>query len=232
MLRSGLWPASVVVLAWSLTGCSALWRAGWETVKPTFQNSSKAVDRLALEPGQPVLKFSVNGHYALLALGYVDRGTEVWYSADGSVVRLRDGRLEGTDGLSVDWKNVASRDAALLPGANAPVTYTRVRDEMPGYRIQLEERVRILPLHSAPSAAPKALRQPAVRWFREEVVPDPAAGGWWTTRGKPYRYPGLYGWDVSVQPARLVFGSQCLAKEVCVTWEPRVNRAAPVGATR
>lgn len=186
------------------------------------------------DPSRTYLRARLARGTAYLVLGYRDSkaegDTDVYYSADGEVVKLRSGRLVGTAGLPLDWREVrhgnvpawsalvASQDAA------APVVYSRERDEMPGHRFGIRDVVSVRAIPPGPLAPTEA----GLRWFEEVSTPLSA-----TTPPLPAsRFAVL----TSAAGSQVVYSEQCLSPTVCLTLEAwpvsAALAAAPTAAGR
>jgi hypothetical protein len=101
-----------------------------------------------------------------LVLGYVDTDPqgdiETWYSAKGEVIKLQRGRIIGTIGLTTDWREV--RSSAIPKWGDLPATgfeYQRERDEMPGYRMGVRERITLARISAPTNSRLRSLDQVA-----------------------------------------------------------------------
>jgi hypothetical protein len=160
---------------------------------------------------------------ALLVLGYINPHSqgdiEVWYSAKGEVIKLQRGRLVGTAGLKTDW--LALRHGMAIPGweniDQSGTTYERIRDERPGYKDGIVEKLHISmggkqQLHLS-GHQPEGLQRQQLRWFTETVI-KPSANG---------LPPALFGWGQHRGVGAIVYSRQCLTETFCLTlqaWPP------------
>ena len=149
---------------------------------------------------------------ALLVLGYVDAHPqgeiEVWYSAQGEVLRLQNGRLVGAVGLPVEWHRVTYSQTPP-PWQSVPpegARFTSVRDVQPGYRLGLVEQVVLTPLPKPPLKLPDP-GFAAAAWFQENYTD--ASG---TTRPDAWFALGQNGGTKTI-----VYSRQCLSSSVCLT---------------
>jgi hypothetical protein len=174
----------------------------------------KNVDALNLNPNLRYLRVTVRGRVVLMVLGYVDPSPEgnieVWYSSEGEVIHLQNGRVVATTGLETDWRSVKSH---ALPGwkdvlARAPLEYTRKRDEMPGYRYGITEKVVLSAVRVPSNAKLIGMQARDYRWFEETVIAAP--GGLPSAR---------YALKVSDGVTRVVYGEQCLSADLCFSWQ-------------
>lgn len=214
-----------------LAACSAL---------PSFFNPLPWSSGLRRDPPAPVpdpslsyLRARLAGRTAYLVLGNreptLGGATEVYYSAAGEVVKLHQGRIVGTAGLPLDWRDVRRTDAPdwatliesplALPAV--PIRYTRERDEMPGYRFGIRDEVSVRAIDSP--AGMTALAAPSLRWFEETSQPLDAASG----QLQPSRFAVL----ASPGSIRVVYSEQCLAPTLCLSLEtwPTASGAADGG---
>lgn len=200
---------TLALLAACTTGSGAL----TETLRAASAGEDGAEPRL--NPRLTYLRLGNAGHHAYLALGYLDAhpggAVYVWYSAAGEVVKLQNGRLVGTAGLPVDWREV--RLPPLPAWQDIPaegLRYQREIDRMPGYRFG---RVQTLLLRPVPPAQNVTLRhaQPAqLRWFEEVELGE----------GGERLPPARYAVDLSRLPGQVVYSEQCLSATLCFSFEP------------
>lgn len=149
---------------------------------------------------------------ALLVLGYVDAhphgDVEVWYSAQGEVLRLQNGRLVGAAGLPVEWRRVtySKTPPAWQSVPSEGARFSSVRDEQPGYRMGLVEQVVLTPLLRPPLKLPNPDFANAA-WFQENYTD--ASG---PTRPDAWFALGQYG-GANI----IVYSRQCLSASVCLS---------------
>ena len=177
-----------------------------------------SVDGAKLNPAFRYLRVTIAGRTALLALGYVDedpRGPiEVWYSAEREVLKLQNGRVVGAVGMLTEWRNVRLPELpawSALAREPAPRRWERTRDVMPGYRYGLREAIA---LGAAPVPEKSALREldaKALTWFEERVEFPPP--------GDKALPPARYAVRMAGGQETVVYGEQCLAPELCFTWQ-------------
>jgi hypothetical protein len=152
------------------------------------------------------------GKPALAVLGYVDAHAqgdiEVWYSAQGEVLRLQNGRLVGVAGLPLEWRHMAypQTPPAWPSVPSEGVRFTRVRDEQPGYRLGLVEQVVLTPLPKPPLDLPGPAFAVAT-WFQESYTD--ARG---SSRPDAWFALGEHGGQKTI-----VYSRQCLSVTVCLT---------------
>lgn len=201
------------LLGGSLAGCASNQSAAYQVAHSLFRPNAD-IDARPLDPGLRYLRLTANGKVALMVLGYTDasadgRPIEVWYSAMGEVLRLQQGRLKGLVGAPVEWREVSwpgglpAWPQVLSAGAATP-PYLRHRDEMPGYRLSVQDTLRLEPVAAPRGTELKDVPAAALRWFQES--PDDGTL-------PPARYA------VRGDTAEPVYGEQCLTTALCLTWQ-------------
>ena len=134
---------------------------------------------------------------------------------------MQAGRRVGTAGVPVEWREV--RLPAPLPAwdaIGAGTRYERRRDEMPGYRIGLVDRVDVVPAPRPRATELQGEDPAALRWFEERTEGEPSALARYALRVTP---DGLLP----------VYGEQCLGPRFCLTWQawPAGNALVGTGAS-
>lgn len=191
-----------------------------------FDALGTGADLTASKPVDPryrYLRVEVAGRApALMVLGYVDAHPEgeieVWYSAGREVIKTQSGRVIATSGLELDWRTV--RHLTPAPAwAKVPVTvahYERSRDEMPGHRFGVTDRVELV---AWPGVPPIALAS---------TLPDSRARGYHWYREAAQRAGGAAHQHFLVLPPswfalgthqgalRVVYSEQCLSASLCL----------------
>lgn len=221
--------AAVLSLVFALSGCSTASDAILQTL-PYAYGRNPGVDSAKLNPNFRYLRLTVRGHVALLALGYVDNDPhgpiEVWYSAEREVLRLQNGRIAGAVGLTTEWRNVglpALPSWSAAEHAGRPIAWTRTRDVMPGYRFGVKDALLLLVVEAPGRSALLGLDPQALTWFEERdgsgargglsgILGDSAA----TDTALP---PARYAVDFAGGTETVVYGEQCLAADLCFTWQ-------------
>ncbi|MFY9479092.1 MAG: YjbF family lipoprotein [Aquabacterium sp.] len=207
----------VVAFGLGLQGCASNQAAAFDAARLLLSRGDQAaLTQQPLNPKYRYLRVTFNGHPVLLVLGYVDQldsasPVEVWYSGSGEVLRLRHGRLAGLVGTPAEWRDVRwpqgvpAWQAALQ---QTPPPYERVLDQMPGYRLGAAQSLQIEAL-ATPRDTAWAGNVPAdLRWFRESVVSGAGAYP-----------PARYAVKLGPQGAQPVYGEQCIAADLCITWQ-------------
>ena len=204
----------------ALTGCqSGQGHPALDMLKIAFVGAPQP-DGNHLDPRFSYLRVTAGKQVAFLALGYVDPhpqgDIEVYYSAKREVLRLQQGRLVGATGTFTEWRQVRMVDVPpwndVLTQQRAMV-WTRVRDVMPGYRFNIEDRLALQAIAPPGQSSMVGANPPNLRWFEERRIAadgDASADG-----GRPARYA----LEVSSGSVNVVYGEQCLSADLCVTWQ-------------
>jgi hypothetical protein len=174
----------------------------------------KQVDTISLNPNLRYLRVTFKGRVILLVLGYKEPHVlgpiETWYSAEGEVLRMQNGRILSTTGLEVDWRAVRHKEqpswAHLLEHNN--LQFKREIDEMPGYRFGIEQRLSLYQIPTPNNALLKGLPPSDLRWFEEKVLDQ--------NHGLP---SARYGLQMEDGQPTVVYADQCLSKDFCFTWQ-------------
>ena len=210
----GALPWLCLATAILLAGCGSNMRAALQTAQQAWDGGQASLQPAgALQPGLDYLRVHIGRQSGLMVRADDEPGVPGpvgrWFSADGAVLRLLEGRLVGlTDGsrswqLSrplepVDWRAVAQ-------GLERQQTW--VIDQQPGYRFgQRSERSLRLAL-AGPATHAMVAAGPGLRWFREADSRDARFSTW-------------YAVDLASQPARVVYAQTCLEVDWCLSWQP------------
>ena len=193
-----------------------------------------AADTTKLDPSFAYLRVTRGGHVGLLWRGSIERTSagaiEVYYSGTGEVLRLRDGRLIGLLGLATEWRHVTDYAPAWTAVLNAreSTVFARVRDVMPGYRSGVRDELVLRRISPPDQSALRALDPQGLTWFEERV------------RSRGFALPGTssdtlpaarYALDVSGPQPTVVYAEQCVASDLCFTWQ-RWSTAVQQAAAR
>ncbi len=188
---------------------------GLSTISEITDNGEAAVDSRTLDPSLEYLRVVTQGRVILLVLGYVDRdpqgNVESWYSAKGEVIKLQRGRIVGTVGLATDWRAV--RLPSIPRWAELPVDgfdYTRERDEMPGYRFGIRDRVRVRQTKAPDDSTLKKITPESLMWF-EEIVIEPLAA--------PDNRPSRFAVQPMLDGDTVIYAEQCITPDLCIAWQ-------------
>jgi len=221
--------AAVLSLVAALSGCSAAGNAILQTL-PYAYGRNPGVDNARLNPNFRYLRVTVGGRVVLLARGNVDNHPqgpiEVWYSAEREVLRLQNGRLVGAVGLTTEWRNVTLPELpswSAAARADRAFRWTRTRDVMPGYRFGVNDVLSLRVVEALRRSALQGLDPQRLTWFEERVEPGPVAGlsGIFGSSGGADAVlpPARYAVDFLGGEETVVYGEQCLAADLCFTWQ-------------
>lgn len=177
-------------------------------------------------PSYRYLRTSVNGRVLFMVLGYIDPRpegpVEVWYSGTGEVVRLLNGQLVGTTGLSIDWRDVrlSNLPAWQAHVANRTQTYVRERDLMPGYRFGIRDDIARAPIAPPSDSALAGTRASSLHWYEERSTSRPAAAS------VP---PARFGVSFASGAPQVVYSEQCISRDLCMSFEQWTPPAPAAG---
>ena len=221
--------AAVLSLVIALSACSSGSNAILQTLSYAYERNP-GVNNARLNPNFRYLRVTIGGRVALLALGDVDSHPqgpiEVWYSAEREVLRLQNGRLVGAVGLTTEWRDVSQ---PALPSwsaaarADQAFRWTRTRDVMPGYRFGVNDELSLRVVPEPAHSKLQGLDPQRLIWFEERIESVPAAGlaaviGNWRAFDLPLP-PARYAADIRNGEETVVYAEQCLAADLCFTWQ-------------
>lgn len=192
-------------------GCAPSTIAVIDTVQSVARRDTGAA-ALSLDPRFRYLRVTTQGgRVSFLALGYVDNTPqgplEVWYSAERQVLRLQNGRLAGATGVATEWHGVSLpplpswRELGREP---APYRWSRTRDMMPGYRYGLRDTLEVRQIGPPSRSQLVGLDALHFTWFEETSATLP---------------PARYAVQIDEGSGTVVYAEQCLAPELCVSWQ-------------
>ena len=210
----GLVLATIALGACSLVGHTLVTR----TLIDAIPGLGKNTDDIPLNPSLRCLRVTVRGRVALMVLGYVEPHPEgvidTWYSREGELIRLQNGRVVATAGLETNWRMVknfslpAWKDMLAQQAGPKPLVYPRERDEMPGYRYGIAESVSLYPVRAPSNAKLVGLPVQDLRWYEETVL------------GQPDGLPSArFALHVKDGDPRVIYGEQCLSQNLCFSWQ-------------
>jgi hypothetical protein len=221
--------AAVLSLVVTLSACSAGSNAILQTL-PYAYGRNPSVDSARLNPNFRYLRVTIGGRVVLLAQGNVDSHPqgpiEVWYSAEREVLRLQNGRLVGAVGLTTEWRDVFLPELpswSVAARADQAFRWTRTRDVMPGYRFGVKDALSLRVVPEPKRSALQGLDPQRLTWFEERIESEPVAG-LFAVFGNSFAAdiplpPARYAVDVQGGRETVVYGEQCLAPELCFTWQ-------------
>lgn len=177
-------------------------------------DSGQNIDQLPLNPQLDYLRVSLNGQVALMVLGYREHTqqgpVDTWYSSQGEVLKLQNGRILSTVGLALDWRDVRYQNLPtwLEASTNTQRVFFRVRDQMPGYRFGITEQIAINPITAPKDAKLAGVSAVQLRWLEEKVVSSP--NGLASARFGLHTHAGV---------TQVIYGEQCLTESICIAWQ-------------
>jgi hypothetical protein len=232
-----------VLVAFLLQGCSSQSEATWKTVQLGMSDIASQIEKSPLQNNLTYLRANINGLDVLLVKGYLDQDSrgpiDVWYSSDGSVMRIQQGRYLGSVGFDQNWQEVSRKDAPnlmlllnaemTLPSNNSITSIKTVKKYfstqsyvgMPSYLVMRDERVSAVVSdqsftsipNSIPSSFKKNLQNKGLIWVSETPQPNSI----FQKKGTSFAWYGFLKNKVGFEQ---VIGQQCLSKEFCITWMP------------
>lgn len=177
------------------------------------------VDDAPVNPNLRYLRVTIKGRVLRLALGYYDsdnRGwIEVWYSSEGEVVKLLNGRLIGVVGAPWEWHRVTL--PAELPAwsevarSQDGLRLERVRDVMPGYRYGIREVLALRQVSAPLFTRLRDLDAQKLMWFEERIEGNPAE--------EDALRPARYAVEIRGAEEVVVYAEQCIVRDFCITWQ-------------
>jgi hypothetical protein len=213
----------VVLLTLSTVSCTSMSDATYKTLKAAFggepevgrSNASGRVD-----PAFRTLRVATAQTQAILVLGEIesspDGEIEVWFSAQREVIRLQNGRIAATSGLSTNW--VRSVYQPLGASTNSEGTWRVTRDISPGWTYGQSMVLRRSPVHQVPSSVLKR--------FSQAFQSQQSTGNqfeWISESPSDLTIRTAQPWQTAyfarTRQGRVVAGYQCLAADLCLAWE-------------
>lgn len=205
----------LLALAGVLAGCGANMRAAVGTARMALDGGAAHVQALtALDARHDYLRVQVGRQVGLMVRA--DTGawpgdrTTYWYSADGALLRLVDGRLVGLADGSRSWRAAQDLEAIDWAGVarKGPIEFRRTVDQQPGYRVGQLQRRRLGVAAGGPAGHTLQHTAARLQWFTERDALDEHSSVAW------------YAVDLEAVPPRVVYGQACLAADWCISWQP------------
>ncbi len=222
--------SAALSLVVALTACSGGSNAILQTL-PYAYGRNPSVDNARLNPNYRYLRVTIDGRVALLVLGEVDSypqgPVEVWYSAEREALRLQNGRVAGAVGLTTEWRAVSVPElptwGAIARAGDQMLRWTRVRDVMPGYRFGVKDVLSLRVIPEPKQSALKDLDPQRLTWFEERVEAKTVAllsGVLGNSLAVDLPLPpARYAVDLRDGAETVVYGEQCLAVNLCFSWQ-------------
>mgnify|MGYP000411462583 CR=1 FL=1 len=170
-----------------------------------------------VQPGVEYMVVSLEGRTSVMALGgrsmqgsgAIQSVHEHWYTGQGEMLYLVDGRIQQALGFTHEWRGQTSTPPSwsTVLQSSREISWRRVLDAMPGYRFNLTDDI-----SSYKTAAPKRLPEgvsPQAQWVADLVASKGDDGqAWW------------YLQKFAVLDGRVIYSEQCLAKAMCIALRP------------
>ena len=201
----------------ALTGC--IQTPVTQTLVEAFgKGSGSNVDAIKLNPNLKYLRVTVRDRAVLMVLGYLENtpqgNIETWYSSEGEVLKLLNGRVLSTNGLELDWRNVSYTtlpewsDLNSLNPNTTPIEFIRTHDQMPAYKFGISNVVQIYGVNAPSNSNLVALPANQLKWVEEKV------------KGASHGLPSArYGLSTKDGQTVVVYGEQCFSRDLCFSWQ-------------
>ncbi|MBU6259721.1 MAG: hypothetical protein KGO01_14995 [Burkholderiales bacterium] len=201
----------------TLAGCSGTMQGAAATLAPLWRGEGAELAARPLQPQLRYLRVEVNGRVGLMVWSVDEQGplgrTGVWYSRDGSVLRLAQGHVVGFSSPERQWRVSAVEPAVPAAAAASwavPARSTEIQDAQPGYRFGIGvDRVRVA-LAQAPSGQHWLGSTAGLRWIEERNAGT--ADGALDSAAAP-------AWVALDAEARPVYGARCMEPGWCLHWQ-------------
>ena len=198
----------------SLSGCSHTPITLTFAEAAGMSKRNAVVDTLQLNPQLRYLRVTIKDKPLLMVLGYEEatpQGTlETWYSNQGEVLQLLNGRVRSTAGLAIDWKNIRYQALPTWAGlvGSTSKEFVRVHEQMPRYAFDVSEQVQIYSVPAPTNANLIGMPASQLKWFEEKV------------KGTSHALPSArYGLAMNNGKPVVVYGEQCFATDLCFSWQ-------------
>ena len=219
----------IPIVLFVLSGCASYGNSIVELISKSIKPEPGGNSAL-LSPAYRYLRVSIKGRSIFVTLGdqddHPDGPIEVYYSTGREVIRLQNGRIVGTVGLLSEWRNVSVRD---MPGwrtavsASSPIAGERIRDVMPGYRFGVRDKLILSKIPSPGKTQLVDIHADSLTWFEErfENAVAKSYARLFTQSDTTIEYlpPARYAVAFAGDRETVVYGEQCLAPDLCFTWQ-------------
>ena len=131
----------VAALVLLLAGCTSVSRGTSESFRLLFDRQVEVSPEQVAANRFPQAQIRTPDLSAVMVLGYIDEGQQVWYAADQAVFRLdSNGVLLGTTGLGrgLQGRIIGASPFDRLTDVVAPVTVRREYDWLPAYAMGVQ----------------------------------------------------------------------------------------------
>ena len=192
------------------TGCSMLDNPAIDTFKDAFKIGHSHKESPQFDPRFNYLYVTLQNRSTYLAGSPVSESLEHWYSALSDEITLSQGRIIDIHGTLTEWHRVHFTHLpswASLLNHRQSVTYSRIRDQMPGYLVNEKEELRLTPLTTAPILTLRFHNANQLIWFEE------------TNLTNSQLQPSFYALAQTQSTVQVVFTYTCLAPHYCLSLE-------------
>ena len=200
-----------------LTGC--VQTPVTQTLTEAFgKGKSSNIDAIKLNPNLKYLRVTVRDRAVLMVQGYSENSpkgiVETWYSSQGEVLKLLNGRVVSTNGFAIDWRNVNDvpfPNWTELNALNLSATsfeFKRTYDQMTAYQFGVSETLQLYGVRTPTNANLVGLPSNQLKWVEEKV------------KGTAHGLPSArYGLSTKNGQTFVVYGEQCFSSELCFSWQ-------------
>jgi len=196
----------------AIGGCSSSSNAFLQTLKQVTSRDTTSADAFKTDPRYRYLRVTHEGGVSIVVLGALENGprgqVEVYYSADGALLRLQNGRLVGNTSLLPEWRTVELPELpswSSLAAGNKPLQWERIRDVMPGYRYGIRDKLVLSPMPAPRTSGLLGVDPQKLVWFEERMETS-------TDERLPLaRY--------ATQGNTVIYGEQCVSARNCLKWQ-------------
>jgi hypothetical protein len=219
-----------------LTFLSALVLAGCQTLPPelaglkdtwaiNFQSYRIDVSKLPTSHEFAIVHAGVRP--ALVALGQrIKTNTpqgevvdEYWYSSDRELLVLRNGRIHTVWGMPIEWRDNQSEPPSWqqVLSTSQVNSWQRVRQEMPNYRVGIQDAISTQVLNNPPTLDGFATElmsdiSPSVKanlkWVQDRIETTNNLGAHWS-------FTQVFAIDQN----QVIYSEQCIAHNLCVRFK-------------
>ncbi len=166
-----------------------------------------------VQPGVEYLWVSVGGRAAVMALG--ERSLvgvapnvvrhEYWYTGQGEMLYLQNGRIQEAKGFTQEWRGQLSSppEWSDVLQSNRAISWRRQLDVMPAFRYNLVDHITTYNLPT-PKQLPENVPTTAL-WIGDSVESK-------NENGRPWRFEQRF----AIENGVVVYSEQCLAPQLCL----------------
>lgn len=201
-----------------LSACSSLKS---NPVLPLFTHLTNTGDKSEpthFSPSFHYLRVALNDRVIFMAsaspTAAIKNGVSVWYSADREVLRFQNGRLIAAVGALHEWRSVtipALPEWEVLSKQTQPLKWTRIRNVMPGYHYELQDKLVLYRIETPSNSRLKTIQPNNLVWFEEQFE---------STEETPHSLPkARYAVEIKDGHAQVIYAEQCIATELCFSWQ-------------